>query len=43
MSEHSRDLEQKRDYGTAGVLATSQNEKAKVKENRLTSGEWEEW
>lgn len=24
------------------VLATDQNEKAKVKQNRLTSGEWEE-
>lgn len=45
MSEQSRGLEQKwtRDYGTAGVLATSQNEKAKVKENRLTSGKCQEW
>lgn len=45
MSQYSRDLEQKQDwdYGTAGVLATSQSEKTKVKENSLTPGEWEEW
>lgn len=45
MSEYSRDLEQKqnRDYGTAGVLATSQSKKTKVKENCLTPEEWEEW
>lgn len=45
MSEYSRYLEEKwkRDFGTAGVLATSHNEKTKVKDKSLTSGEWEEW
>lgn len=46
MSEYSRYLEEKkwkRDYGTVGVLATSHSEKTKVKDNSLTSGEWEEW
>lgn len=45
MSEHSRHLEQKRrrDYGTAGVLATSQNEEAQAKEGKVTSSEHDEW
>lgn len=45
MSEYSRALEQKckRDYGTVGVVAASQNEKAKVEDNTPASGETEEW
>lgn len=45
INEYSRYLEEKwkRDYGTVGVLASSHNEKTKVKDNSPISGEWEEW